>query len=84
MHAKLAIMNFYSFLDHPVLRNVFFFQLHVLGTPGEESGNGKGRMIEAGAFDKVDAAMMVHPTPVSFADPDNKLIGIMQSVFTKL
>jgi amidohydrolase len=33
----------------------------ILGTPAEEGGGGKVMMIERGAFDGVDAAMMVHP-----------------------
>ena len=33
----------------------------VLGTPAEEGGGGKVFMAERGAFDGVDAAMMVHP-----------------------
>jgi amidohydrolase len=35
--------------------------LVVLGTPAEEGGGGKILMARAGAFDGVDAAMMVHP-----------------------
>ncbi len=38
-------------------------RLTVLGTPAEEMGGGKVDLIEAGAFEGVDAAMMVHPTP---------------------
>jgi amidohydrolase len=34
----------------------------VLGTPAEEDGGGKVDLIEAGAFEDVAAAMMVHPT----------------------
>jgi amidohydrolase len=33
----------------------------VLGTPAEEGGGGKVMMIERGAFEDVDVAMMVHP-----------------------
>jgi amidohydrolase len=33
----------------------------ILGTPAEEGGGGKIAMIDAGAFDDVDAAMMIHP-----------------------
>lgn len=33
----------------------------VLGTPAEEGGGGKIRMLQAGALDGVDAALMVHP-----------------------
>lgn len=35
--------------------------VEVLGTPAEEGGAGKVRLIEAGAFEGVDAAMMYHP-----------------------
>jgi amidohydrolase len=33
----------------------------LLGTPAEEGGGGKIRLIEAGAFKDIDAAMMFHP-----------------------
>jgi amidohydrolase len=37
--------------------------VHVLGTPAEEGGGGKVLMLEAGIFDEIDLAMMVHPWP---------------------
>lgn len=36
-------------------------QVLLMGTPAEEGGGGKIRLIEAGAFKGVDAAMMFHP-----------------------
>jgi amidohydrolase len=33
----------------------------VIGTPAEEGGTGKARMVERGAFKDLDFAMMVHP-----------------------
>ena len=33
----------------------------LLGTPAEEGGGGKVHMINRGAFDGIDAAMMIHP-----------------------
>jgi amidohydrolase len=36
----------------------------VIGTPAEEGGGGKIRLGDAGAFEGVDAAMMVHPAGV--------------------
>lgn len=36
--------------------------IQVIGTPAEEGGGGKVIMAEAGVFDGVDAAMMVHPS----------------------
>ncbi|WP_084727196.1 M20 family metallopeptidase [Rhodococcoides yunnanense] len=36
----------------------------LLGTPAEEGGGGKIHMLDRGAFDGMDAAMMVHPAAV--------------------
>nr|KAG5696808.1 hypothetical protein BaRGS_012831 [Batillaria attramentaria] len=41
----------------------FHSVLTVLGSPAEEGGGGKVKMIEAGVFDDVDVAMMAHPAP---------------------
>ncbi len=38
--------------------------IKVMGTPAEEGGGGKILMLEAGVFDGVHAAMMVHPAPM--------------------
>lgn len=38
-------------------------RLTVLGTHAEEAGGGKVELIDAGAFDDADAALMMHPTP---------------------
>jgi amidohydrolase len=42
----------------------------VLGTPAEEGGGGKVKLIDAGAFDGVDAAMMVHPAEADLTSMD--------------
>jgi amidohydrolase len=36
-------------------------EVSLLGTPAEEGGGGKIRLLEAGVFEGVDAAMMYHP-----------------------
>lgn len=41
--------------------------VEVFGTPAEEGGGGKIEMLEAGAFDGLDFAMMAHPGPVDAA-----------------
>jgi amidohydrolase len=41
----------------------------VIGTPAEEGGGGKVMLLERGAFDGVDAAMMVHPAPYEDMTP---------------
>jgi amidohydrolase len=45
-------------------------RLVILGTPAEEGGGGKVLMIEGGAFEEVDAAMMVHPAGLDLSEPD--------------
>lgn len=40
-------------------------RVRLYGTPAEEGGAGKVRLIEAGAYKDVDACLMVHPGPPS-------------------
>jgi amidohydrolase len=42
----------------------------VIGTPAEEGGGGKLRLIEGGAFSGVDAALMVHPADADLVAMD--------------
>lgn len=51
--------------------------IKVLGTPGEEGGGGKARMIEAGLFNDIDAAFMFHP---SFKDEVGERMMAVQEV----
>ncbi|KAK1149803.1 hypothetical protein N8T08_003354 [Aspergillus melleus] len=44
--------------------------VRLLGTPAEESGGGKVRLLEKGAYKDVDACLMVHPFPIVSNDPD--------------
>ncbi|KWX68114.1 M20 family metallopeptidase [Mycobacterium sp. NAZ190054] len=39
----------------------------LLGTPAEELGGGKALMLDAGVFDDIAAAVMLHPGPVDIA-----------------
>ncbi|MBI4884225.1 MAG: M20 family metallopeptidase [Actinobacteria bacterium] len=45
-------------------------RVRIMGTPAEEGGGGKVRMARAGAFDGVDAAMMVHPADADLVAMD--------------
>jgi len=44
--------------------------LTVMGTPAEEGGGGKVHLLDAGAFDGVDVAMMIHPAGLELTEPD--------------
>ncbi|GGX65191.1 M20 family metallopeptidase [Streptomyces hiroshimensis] len=56
--------------------------VRVLGTPAEERGAGKALMLEAGAFDGVDAAMMVHPCPFEVAEFRSFALGTLSVAYT--
>jgi amidohydrolase len=51
-------------------------RLVVLGTPAEEALGGKAMLIDKGAFEGVDVALMAHPAPVEIADPH--MFGVEQ------
>ncbi|GHC34161.1 amidase [Streptomyces cinnamoneus] len=55
--------------------------VRVLGTPAEESGAGKALLLEAGAFEGVDAAMMVHPCPFEVAEFRSFALGTLSVAY---
>lgn len=53
----------------------------VLGTPAEEGGGGKILMLERGAFQGMDAAMMVHPAAVEIAAMPGSAVSQFQVAY---
>ena len=56
-----AVGAFLALVDYMKANNIPG-KVILFGTPAEESGSGKVRIVNSGAFDGVDAAMMVHPS----------------------
>jgi amidohydrolase len=54
-------------------------RVHVIGTPAEEGGGGKVRLIRAGVFADVDCAMMIHGFDRTLLHQD--LLGIVRVTF---
>src|SRR5699024_5217827 len=56
----------------------------VIGTPAEESGGGKIRLLERGVFDGVSAAMMIHPEgeDIHPADVRTPAVARLTATFT--
>lgn len=52
-----------------------------LGTPAEEGGGGKIRLIEAGLFKDLDAAFMVHPASSTLVDRGSLAITEVELIF---
>lgn len=57
-------------------------EVTVLGTPAEETGDGKPPMVEAGIFEGYDACLMVHPGNKSIIFQPNIAIGGNDYTFT--
>lgn len=57
-------------------------QVKLLGTPAEEYGGGKVDMLDAGAFDDVAAAMMVHAAPTDGVGMGSLAIGSWNITYT--
>jgi amidohydrolase len=51
----------------------------VIGTPAEERGGGKGVLVEAGVFQDVDGAMMIHGFDRTLLHQD--LLGVVRATF---
>lgn len=64
-------------------------RVRILGCPAEEGGGGKIKLIQAGAFKGVHAALMVHasspldiPSPAGVAAVGGRSVAIFQGTFT--
>lgn len=56
-------------------------KVRLIGTPAEERGGGKELMARAGAFDGVDAAMMIHPAGMNLASMPCICVAEVQVVY---
>ena len=56
-------------------------RVRVVGTPAEEQYGGKVDLLNAGAFDTADAAMMIHPSPTDMVDPSFLAIAHIEVTF---
>jgi amidohydrolase len=57
-------------------------RVRIIGTPAEEGGGGKILLLERGAFDGVDAAMMVHPAGRDLRTMSTLAIDQLHAVYT--
>ncbi len=55
--------------------------VRVIGTPAEEGGGGKIKLIEDGCFDDVDAAMMVHPADKTLVEQPSLAVRAVEFDF---
>ncbi|MGI6358453.1 MAG: M20 family metallopeptidase [Bacillota bacterium] len=61
-HNVIATCAVGAFLGASAVMDDFDGTLSIIGTPGEEADGGKVILLEAGVFDNVDFALMMHPS----------------------
>ena len=66
-HNIIAVMGLGASLALASLGGQLGGRIRYLGTPAEEKGGGKELMAQEGAFDGIDAAMMVHPAGIDLS-----------------
>jgi amidohydrolase len=57
-------------------------RVRILGTPAEEGGGGKILMLDAGAFEDVDAALMIHPAGRDLRSMSTLAIAQLRAAYT--
>ncbi|KAK0629582.1 hypothetical protein B0T17DRAFT_525885 [Bombardia bombarda] len=77
-HNLIASSSFASFLGVAAALKASGLpgRVRLLGTPAEEGGGGKLKMIAAGAYAGADACLMVHPGPGHTLPGDGKIRGV--------
>jgi amidohydrolase len=56
-------------------------RIRILGTPAEERGGGKELMARQGAFEGIDAAMMIHPAGVNLVNMPSIAVGEVEASY---
>lgn len=67
-HNLIAAMSVGAGLGLAAVADDLGLTVEVYGTPAEEGGGGKIELLERGAFQGLDLAMMAHPAPVDVAE----------------
>ena len=84
MYSTTLILYFHLALQAVIASSSSSIKAEVLvyGTPAEEGGGGKCKMIDAKVFDELDLCMMVHPSPYEVPDAIILARTTMRIVYT--
>ena len=80
-HNLIAVSALGAALALATVRNELPGRVTLLGTPAEEKGGGKELMARKGAFDAVDAAMMMHPSGINLATMPSICVAEVEVVY---
>jgi len=81
-HNIIAAAGIGAGLAASTLTETFNGQLRILGTPAEEGGGGKVRMLNRGAFESVEAVLMIHPADADLPNISSLAVQQLKATYT--
>jgi len=81
-HNIIAAAGLGAGLAVSTLADTFNGRLRILGTPAEEGGGGKVRMLNKGAFDSVEAVLMIHPADEDLPNMSSLAVQQLKATYT--
>lgn len=81
-HHLISAMSLTAGIALAEILDTYEGEVTLFGTPGEETGEGKPPMVEAGYFDAYDAGIMLHPASLTYVEPTISSIGVYDITFT--
>ena len=81
-HNIIAAAGIGAGLAASTLAETFNGQLRILGTPAEEGGGGKVRMLNRGAFESVEAVLMIHPADADLPNISSLAVQQLKATYT--
>lgn len=81
-HNMIAAMSLGAAIGLSAVADQLDLTVEVFGTPAEEGFGGKIKMLDRGAFEGLDFAMMAHPAPVDVARAHSMAVAHWEVTFT--
>ena len=81
-HNIIAAAGIGAGLAASIFAETFNGRLRILGTPAEEGGGGKVRMLNKGAFDSVEAVLMIHPADADLPNISSLAVQQLKATYT--
>ena len=81
-HNIIAAAGIGAGLAASTFTDSFNGRLRILGTPAEEGGGGKVRMLNNGAFDSVEAVLMIHPADADLPNISSLAVQQLRATYS--
>lgn len=78
-HSAICSISILAAFALAMLQDQLDADIHIIGTPAEETYGGKCIMVEDGVFDQYDFAILVHPN--NFSAPSANLLALDSAIY---